>query len=254
MCLDVIGCHAVDTVIFGGGIRPIVLARSLMPACFKQSPARRAWEAPTRWRFAIACSVPACLLPIMPCRSLRSSLVRYCRLVMATMPSPPPPRHGHDVIGRLVIEPIPPRHIITPRCLPPSVPFPFHVPIAPRLACFAPVIRPIARYHHAVPSARLPPHHHLGVVISSSRLRVMPSPPDAPPMLVEERGGATGRLLAVRLSSPCLLGSCCFPASCDLALAHLVPSSRASLLAHMCRRRRRVEPCGRFACFAVGAF
>lgn len=182
MCLDVIGCHAVDTVIFGGGIRPIVLARSLMPACFKQSPARRAWEAPTRWRFAIACSVPACLLPIMPCRSLRSSLVRYCRLVMATMSSPPPPRHGHDVIGRLVIEPIPPRHIITPRCLPPSVPFPFHVPIAPRLACFAPVIRPIARYHHAVPSARLPPHH-LGVVISSSRLRVMPSPPLAPPYL-----------------------------------------------------------------------
>ena len=70
------------------------------------------------------------------------------------MMSSPPPRHGHDVIGRLVIEPIPPRRIITPRCLPPSVPFPFHVPIAPRLACFAPAIRPIARCHHAIPSVR----------------------------------------------------------------------------------------------------
>lgn len=106
-------------------------------------PRPRAWDAPTEWRSAVAGSVPTCLLPIMPCRSLAPA-----RSLL-----PLPPRHGHDAIA--------------------AVP---HPP-----ACF--VIAP-----------RRP-----------SRLRVIPSPPDAPPLLVVERGGATGRLRDVRLPSPCLL-------------------------------------------------
>ena len=70
----------------------------------------------------------------------------------------------------------------------------------------------------------------------------MPSPPDAPPLLVDERGGATGRLRDVRLPSPCLLAPCRFPASGDLALASSPPSSREISLPFMCRRMGRA--CG----------
>lgn len=109
-CLDVIGCHAVDTVVCDsdGGIRPIEptlchliissshplsliahppLPGSLLPACFKQSPApgrgRRQRNSGLRLRVLrrFAC------FPL--CRAAHSlTLVRYCR---------------RPVIGRLAI-------------------------------------------------------------------------------------------------------------------------------------------------------
>ena len=197
MCLDVIGCHAVDTVIYDScvwGIRSTVLATPVLiissdfflspipspsprlsSVCLLDLiPRPRAWEARAKERFAIACSVPACLLPITSCRSL----AHRSFATAAAMMSSPPPRHDHDVIGRPVIEPIPPRHIITPRCLPPSVPFPFHVPIAPRLAYFAPVIAPspdiITPFHPSAASSSSRRHHFVitpaGHVLPASRL------------------------------------------------------------------------------------
>lgn len=108
-------------------------------------------------------------------------------------------------------------------------------------ACFAPSSSP--RCHHRRP-IRPSASSSSRVVISSSRLRVMLSPPLAPPLLVEERGGATGWLRDVGLfGCRCLLSPCRFHASGDLVgRFHLVPSSsRAVLLPRMCRRTGACE-------------
>lgn len=79
----------------------------------------------------------------------RSSLVRYCR--PNAMMSSPPPRHGHDVIGRLVIEPIPPRRIITPRCLPSPLPLSHPMPHRSPPCLLRSRHRPIARCYRRRP-------------------------------------------------------------------------------------------------------
>lgn len=190
-----------------------------------------------------------CLSVCFPSFRAALSLIARSLLPPHAMMSSPPPRHGHDVIGRPAIEPIPPRRIITPRCLlPASAPFSSHVPIAPRLACFAPVIAPSPDVIAAVPSVRLLPHH-LGIIISSSRLRVMLSPPLAPPLLVEERGGDTDRLRTACCSDVIALLLACpmpFPASDDLAVV-----ISCGLAASHVPTVGRAVPYGRLACFPV---
>lgn len=147
--MDVIGCHAVDTVIYdsGGGIRPIEhacfssshlfslialppLPSSLLPACFKQSPAlgrgrsQRIDDLQLRAGCRFAC-FPSCRA------ALSLSLACYCR----------------PVIGRLAI--------VAPMSSPPFL------------------------------STRLFRHRPR----RPSRLRVMSSPSLAPPLLVDKRGG-----------------------------------------------------------------
>lgn len=95
-------------------------------------------------------------------------------------------------------------------------------PSLPRLACFAPVIAPspdvITPFH---PSATSSSSRRRHLVITSAGHAL---PASRPALLVEGRGGATLRLLDVRLSSPARLPNAVSPSRAIwLGRSHLVP-------------------------------
>lgn len=189
-------------------------------------------------------SRPACFPSCRAALSLiaRSLLPPQCPDVIAAAPSSS--RYRPGVSSRL--------GAYRPLC-----PFPIPCPIAPRLACFAPVIAPSPDVIAAVPSARLlassSPHPVAHRACGSRPPRLSPRP------TCRETGrgyGLAARCWAVRLSLPCLVASIPFPRLGRLARRFISSpsSSREVLLPRMCRLRVRAEPCGRFACFAVRAF
>lgn len=194
MCFDVIGCHAVDTVIYDSrwhsryrACSPIIsfissshpisflalppLPGSLLSACFKQSPApgrgrsQRIEGLRLRAGCRFACS-PSCRA------ALSLSLVRYCcsNDVIAAVPSAClPRRHPFRPSSRYR-----PDVVITLRLLFPSLPIARlganRLPPA-CLLCPRPPPSPIEPAGHILPASR-------------------------PAILVEERGGDTSRLRA----------------------------------------------------------
>ena len=118
----------------------------------------------------------------------RSSLVRYCR--PHAMMSSPPPRHRADTA------PVYHHASVLASCV-----CPFLIPCPHRFPpCLlrSVIVSPMSSspFH---PSRPLLPHR-LGVIISSSHLRVMFAPASRPALLVEERGGDTGWLRAADCS------------------------------------------------------